>query len=141
MADVDVERSPPAKADARVGEIVTSLGRNVSIWDILVFCICAVCTYVAVKTNDYNDFWYIGTLVFLYALALRVSILKLTCEQRLDMDDKHTIITWSSAFIAFLAIRGVWHGIKDTEYVRIIMEGTAAFLFIFVFIRALFKRI
>lgn len=138
-APIATKASPASKAlrfsfDPKALE---NIGKSVTIWDLLMVVATLVCCYVALQQNNMGAVYHIVVSVLLFVLALRVAVVKLSCNVPLSEPDKERVMQWSALFISYLAIRGAVSAGAHKQYVRTIMEGIVGFLFLFVFIKSL----
>lgn len=120
-------------------EMVEKLGKGVTIWDLMMIVACIVCLYVAMKQKNMTVLYYIGTSALLFLFALRVAVVRLSCNMPLREKDKERVLQWSSLYIAYLATRGAIESGINKKYIRTIMEGIIGFLFMFVFVKGIGK--
>ncbi len=115
---------------------LSTLSKSITIWDLIVGVATGVCTYIVFKNgSDHQQLLHIAIMVVLYAMALRVVIIKLTCDTEVAQADVTRALVWSSAFIAYLAIKYTINAAQQEDYVRAVMEGLIAFLFLFLFMK------
>lgn len=134
--------STDAGSNATLSVDFSKILQNITIWDLIILVTVAACIYVIlINESDPKQIFHIVLMVVLYALALRIIVNKLTCNQNILQEDLTRTITWSSAFISYLAMRYTLIAVQDEEYVRATIEGIIAFLFLFVFMKGLMGKL
>ena len=140
MSSEQVQAQQPTAAAGRSTSfepnLFCRLGRSVTSWDLMVGVCTATCVYIILAGGaDYKQIAHIAVAVLLYAFALRVVVVKVNGDQRLDRIDLARALLWTSTFVSYTTIRFTIYSAHDKKYVRAIMEGMIAFLFLFLSVK------